>query len=89
MTPPLRERSDLVWATWLTAVAASFGAIETVAFFTERPQTLSRSLRRWLGIEPRSRRHLLAVGVACVGWLALIAHLETLHELDPSSRKGA
>jgi len=80
----LRDRSDLLWASWLGAVLASFGAIETVAYFTERPQTLSRSLRRWFGIEPRSRWHYAAVATFCMGCLALLAHLETLHQLHPA-----
>ncbi len=88
MNPPLRERSDLVWSTWLGTAAVTFCALEAVAYFTGRPQTLSRSLRKWMGIEPRSRRHYIAVGAATAGWLALLAHLETLHALDQPSRKG-
>lgn len=84
MNPPLRDRSDLVWSGWLGAVMLSFSAIEAVAYFTGRPGTLSRSLRRWMGIHPRSRRHYVAVGAATAGWLALLAHLETLRELNPT-----
>lgn len=84
MTPPLRDRSDLIWASWLGASLGSFALIEVIAFFTDRPTTLCRSLRRWFGIDPRHQRHHIAAGVFFAFWLALWVHLETL---PPLARK--
>lgn len=46
---------ELSWAAWLIATIASFAALETIAYRTSRIPTLSRTLQRWLGVEPRSR----------------------------------
>lgn len=78
MTPPLRDRSDLVWLTWITAVLASFGVLEGLAYRTSRPRTLSRSLRRWFGLNPRCRRRYFSATALVGAVVALWVHLETL-----------
>lgn len=81
MTPPIRDRSDLFWGVWLGTVVGSFAALEAVAYRTSRPATLSRSLRRWFGIHPRSRRHYFSAVGLIGGCVALLVHLETLPPL--------
>lgn len=76
---PLRDRSDLVWSAWLGSSLVAFAVIEAVAYYTGRPQTLSRSLRRWFGIHPATRwRHASSVAAFGGACLALLVHLETL-----------
>lgn len=78
----MRDRSDLTWGIWIGAVLGSFAAIETVAYRTSRPGTLSRSLSRWFGIHPRCRRRYVSAAAFLGFWLALWVHLETLPELE-------
>jgi hypothetical protein len=84
----LRDRSDLVWATWLGSSLATFAVIETVAYRTGRPKTLSRSLCRWLGIYPATRWRHASVVAFIAAWLALVVHLETLDRPLPLRRPG-
>lgn len=81
----LRDRSDLIWSAWLGSSLAVFGVIEAVAYHTGRPQTLSRSLRRWFGIYPANRRHHASVLAFAGATFALLVHLETL-DRQPSLR---
>lgn len=46
---------ELAWAFWLVGTAASLIALEAIALRTHRLPTLSRTLRRWLGVQPRCR----------------------------------
>lgn len=57
--------ADRSWATWLLGTAVAFGVLEGRALRTriaEKPSgTLTATLRRWIGVDPRSaRRWMLA-----------------------------
>lgn len=77
----MRDRSDLVWGAWIGAVLGSFAAVESIAYRTSRPHTLSRSLRRWFGLDPRCRRRYFSAAALAGSLLALWIHLETLPPL--------
>ena len=66
-----------MWAAWLAGSAASFAALEYVAFRTERFPTLSRTTAAWLGINPTYRYHRYTKGAAVVAWVAFVVHLHT------------
>uniref|UniRef100_UPI003F4975F6 hypothetical protein n=1 Tax=Pseudonocardia sp. CA-138482 TaxID=3240023 RepID=UPI003F4975F6 len=87
MSPPLRDRSDLIWASWLGTFLLTFAAVETVAYRTDRPQTLSRCLRRWLGIHPSTRRHYASAAAFLGFWIWLLVHLETLPPLTGEAQR--
>lgn len=66
---------SLAWAVWLTATLGSFAWLEAVALRRRCHPTLTRTLRRWLGLQP-ARRHGPAalLGFASV-WVWLVVHL--------------
>ena len=52
----LRPRAvEAGWAVWLVGTVSTFAALETWAYHTQRMPTLSRTLQRWMGVEPRNR----------------------------------
>jgi hypothetical protein len=63
---------ELAWACWLVGTIA---ALETVAYRTQRLPTLSRTLRRWLGVEPRSRWGAISPFVFVAGGASLSWHI--------------
>jgi uncharacterized membrane protein YhdT len=60
------------WALWLAATVASFTVLEVIAYRTQRMPTLSRTLQRWMGVEPRNRWGTVSpfVFVAGGAWLS-------------------
>ena len=50
-----RAAIEVSWAAWLLAAVASFAVLETIAYRTAKMPTLSRTLQRWMGVEPRNR----------------------------------
>lgn len=67
------------WALWLGATVASFVAVESAALY-ERAQgrtgkTLSATLRRWLGIDPRHSHAVLSTVVASATLLWFGIHI--------------
>lgn len=63
---------EFAWACWLVGTVGSFAALETVAYRTNRLPTLSRTLQRWLGVEPRNRWGAVSPFVFMLGgsWLS-------------------
>lgn len=51
------------WAVWLTGTVGTFAVLETKALrgrMADKPSgTLTATMRRWLGINPRARRRFL------------------------------
>jgi hypothetical protein len=66
---------ELAWACWLVGTIASFAALETVAYRTQRLPTLSRTLRRWLGVEPRNCWGVISPFVFAAGGASLSWHI--------------
>lgn len=64
-----------VWDAWMLGTLASFLVLEVVAYRTDRFPTLSRVLRRYLGIDPKSKHGQVAPVVFAGFWLGLTAHL--------------
>lgn len=70
-----RRGWDVAWAAWAAAVLASFGWLEHAALRRRSHPTLSTTLRRWLGVQPRSRRGPAAVVGLAAACAWLTAHL--------------
>lgn len=70
-----RRAWDWAWAAWLAATLGSFAALETVALRRRCLPTLTATLRRWLGIEPRTRWGTAAPLALVAGWTWLTVHL--------------
>jgi hypothetical protein len=66
---------ELAWACWLVGTIGTFAALETIAYRTQRLPTLSRTLRRWLGVEPRSRWGAISPFVFAAGGASLSWHI--------------
>jgi hypothetical protein len=66
-----RRDVELAWAAWLIVGGVSFAILETIALGTHRLPTLSRTLRRWMGVQPRCRYG----GVSPLGFVAAGAWL--------------
>jgi hypothetical protein len=66
---------ELAWAAWLVGTVGTFAALETIAYRTQRLPTLSRTLRRWLGVEPRSRWGAISPFVFAAGGASLSWHI--------------
>jgi hypothetical protein len=66
---------ELAWAAWLIGTIGTFAALETIAYRTQRLPTLSRTLRRWLGVEPRSRWGAISPFVFAAGGASLSWHI--------------
>lgn len=65
--------SDIVWAIWAGVALLTFGALEVWSGFRGEPHTLSATLRRWLGIDPRKHWRLAGAALflgalATFGW---------------------
>jgi hypothetical protein len=67
-----RAAVEFSWAAWLISAAASFAVLETIAYRTQRMPTLSRTLQRWMGVEPRNRWGTVSPFVFTAGgaWLS-------------------
>lgn len=68
------------WALWLTATLASFAVLEAVALreplTDDKPSdTLTASLRMWLGIQPASRRRWIAGTLFAGFWVWFAGHI--------------
>lgn len=63
------------WACWLTATLGSFAWLETVALRRRCHPTLTRTLRRWLGLDPRHRYGPAALAAFGATWVWLIVHV--------------
>jgi hypothetical protein len=50
-----RAAVEISWALWLAATVTSFAVLEVVAYRTARMPTLTRTLQRWMGVQPRNR----------------------------------
>lgn len=73
MTRPAAGEWPRTWAAWTAAAAASFAVLEAAALrHPERP-TFSRTLARWLGCNPPTRRGRIAPAalVGAAVWLAV------------------
>lgn len=55
--------ADKLWAGFLAACFGTFGLIELTGLRGAQHGTLSDALRRWLGVNPASKRRWLARGV--------------------------
>ena len=68
-----RAAVEVSWAAWLLATVASFAVLEAIAYRTAKLPTLSRTLQRWMGVEPRNRwgtvsPFVFAIGGAWLSW---------------------
>jgi hypothetical protein len=81
---------DQAWVGWIAVLAFAFTGLALMFWSLERPGlahgkgdlTLSRTLRRWLGVRPQAGRRFWAVPLfvlvaagAVAGLLALIVHI--------------
>lgn len=71
----MRGARERAWLIWLTFVAASLAVLETVAYRTGNPPTLSRCTQRWLGVHPRRQRLFWAA----IGALTAASPIYTWH----------
>lgn len=56
-----RVNPNLDWLIWLAVTLVSFGIMEGIAIACHKYEwTLSATLRRWLGVDPKRRWRLLA-----------------------------
>lgn len=67
---------DYAWAAWIGVAGVTFAALEYVAIKRSGlhgPDTLSSTLRRWLGVEPRRPWAMAGVAffVGFGAWIAL------------------
>lgn len=70
--------ANVYWLSWLFGVLFTFGVLEHRAYNKGKPGlTLSGSLRRWIGIDPKRRGRRL-LGMAFVGFFTWLA----VHILD-------
>lgn len=74
----MRVARERAWLIWLGLVAASLAVLETVAYRTGNPPTLSRCSQRWLGVHPRRQRLFWAA----VGALSAASPIYTWHVLS-------
>jgi hypothetical protein len=70
-----RTAVEVSWAGWLLATVASFAVLETWAYHTQRMPTLSRTLQRWMGVEPRNRWGAVSPFVFAAGGAWLTWHV--------------
>ncbi|MBF8189121.1 hypothetical protein ITP53_25985 [Nonomuraea sp. K274] len=62
------------WIAWLAVSAGGFAVLEGIALVTEdKPDTLSENIRKWLGIDPVSKRKRVAVPVFAGSLIAFLA----------------
>lgn len=76
------SRAHRRWALWLATTTVWFTALELPAVAQKRdPDTLSATLRHWLGIHPERRGHRILGILFCLalGWFAS-------HILDPDGK---
>lgn len=70
-----RRTWDLAWAAWLTGTVGSFAVLEYLAYHRRLHPTLSATLRRWMGVDPRASRHV-AMKIGFAGfWVWLTVHV--------------
>jgi hypothetical protein len=68
------------WAVWLTATVGSFLILEARALreplTPEKPsETLTAALRKWLGVQPATRRRWIAAGLFSAFWVWFAGHI--------------
>lgn len=63
------------WGTWLAATIGSFAWLEAAALRRRCHPTLSATLARWLGLNPRGRRGPYALAAFALGWTWLTVHV--------------
>ena len=66
---------SLAWAAWLTGTLGSFAWLEAVALRRRTHPTLTRTLQRWLGLSPRTRRGPAAMVGFTGFWVWLCVHV--------------
>lgn len=72
----MSERAwSAAWAAWLAATLGSFAWLEHAALRRRCHPTLSTTLRRWLGVHPRTRRGPVAVAGLAAASTWLTVHL--------------
>lgn len=65
---------NTVWLAWMTLVAVSFAILEGAAIMSRRTgDTLSETIRRWLGIEPGRPVRRIAVPAFVVVLIGFVA----------------
>lgn len=72
---PRQGAWSLAWAAWLTTTVGSFAWLETMALRRHCHPTLTRTLRRWLGLDPRTRYGPAALISFAAVWVWLVVHL--------------
>lgn len=82
----MRVARERAWLIWLASVTASLAVLETVAYRTGNPPTLSRCTQRWLGVHPRRQRLFWAA----IGALTAASPVYTWHviRLDRGVQPG-
>jgi hypothetical protein len=50
-----RQTVEMAWILWLSIGAVSFAVLEGIALRTRKLPTLSRTLQRWIGVDPPLR----------------------------------
>lgn len=71
-----RQRAwSLAWAAWLAGTLGSFAWLETAALRRRCHPTLSATLRRWLGVHPRTPWGRLALVAFIAFWSWLCVHI--------------
>lgn len=66
---------EWAWLTWLAVSAGVFAVMEGIALANKdkSPDTLSEFTRKWLGIEPYSKRRRVTVPLFVGGLVAFVA----------------
>jgi hypothetical protein len=68
-------RWDIAWATWLIGTIGSFAVLEMLAYHRRSFPTLSVTLRRWMGVNPRKpHHHVASIGFGAF-WIWLTIHV--------------
>jgi hypothetical protein len=71
-----RQRAwSAAWALWLVGTLGSFAWLEAAALRRRCHPTLSTTLRRWLGVHPRTGWRRLAFPAFIGFWTCLCVHL--------------
>jgi hypothetical protein len=74
---------ELAWALWLIATVGAFVAFETLGYRNRRLPSLSRTLERWMGVEPRNRWGAVSPFVFTAGGAWITWHIAR-GKFDPS-----
>lgn len=70
-----RRAWSAAWATWLAGTIGSFAWLEAAALRKQCHPTLSRTLARWMGVQPQTRWGRYAPAIFMAFWTWLTVHV--------------